>query len=118
MTAGTVFSAARRAEFGGGSYVEMELDPPDKTPADTDRARVLAAEEALGNQNASLALDLLQEVSWTPGSYARALAVRAMRETQRWDALVAAIAEPTSLDELVELVDAEMRLGRLDRAKG
>jgi 3',5'-cyclic AMP phosphodiesterase CpdA len=118
MAISTVFAPAYRAEFGGKSYVDMKAGPPllGRTSKARNRTAVLEAEKALQGGDPKAARVILRGLDLEPGSYARALALKALTVTQEWDDLVDTFRTPVNLDELVGVVQALERLRRFDEA--
>ncbi len=105
MAIATNFTAARRAEFGGNSYVDLSWDQPAAatvpSAAASRNARVLEAEAALARGNAERAVDILTGIAAEPDSYARALLLQALREHGDDAKLAEAFDSPANADELV-----------------
>jgi hypothetical protein len=114
----TNFAPARRAEFGGKSYVELEWEPPEALEARARERRyrsVLAAEAAVQDERYADALTILTgDVVQLP--YARQLRLDALRESGKWAELVSAIQQPASADELIAAAIARAELGDIEGA--
>jgi Calcineurin-like phosphoesterase len=121
MAVGTSFAPAMRAELGGRSWVDLSWGADERTGAARDEAReqalVLDAERALAEGRGTNAAELLRRVSRAPGSYARALMIRALAAEGSGDELISEIAEPHSVNELVTLVKALGDKGEIQRAR-
>jgi hypothetical protein len=118
MSVSTVFAPAYRAVFGGKSYVDMKLGAPllARTSEARDRTVVLEAEKALQTGDPETATVILRPLDLEPGSYARALALKALIDAEEWGNLVDTFAVPATLDELVAVVNAFEKLKRFDEA--
>jgi hypothetical protein len=118
MAVSTVFAPAYRAEFGGKSYVDMKLGPPllARTSEARDRTAILEAEKALHSGDPAAATAILRSLNLEPGSYSRALALKALIVAEDWGNLVDSFPVPANLDELVAAVQAFEKLKRFDEA--
>jgi hypothetical protein len=118
MVIAAVFGPARRQEFGGKSYIDMELGKPlhGHSGRARDDALILDAERELANTDASRALSILRGVDTSPNSYGRTLMIRAATEASDWNALVEIISSPDSIGELVQLIRSLVELKQFDKA--
>lgn len=110
---GLIFGPSRRLEFGSNSSIELKLVPsnPGKVAADGRRSnRDIRAESALMRGDPHLAVQLEADSDLSPGTYARKLQTRALKEIARWHDLVTLLTPPATLGELLEGVDAFLRL--------
>jgi hypothetical protein len=120
MVVARVFAPARRAEFGGESYVDMTLGrpavvgPPGRARND---ALILDAEQTLARGDPHRALELLRGVDISWGSYARTLVIKAAIDAQDWAAAVTVLSPPKSIDELVSLISSLVELKGFDEAE-
>jgi hypothetical protein len=115
-----VFAAARRAEFGGNSFVDLEWPPltsPEVARSQREEEVVLQAEEQLAAGNLDAAVEALGDVERPPGSYARTLMIAALREGRSWERLALEVSEPLNPEELVALVHSLGESGRIDEAR-
>jgi hypothetical protein len=120
MAIETVFAGSRRPEFGGASYVDMKLGQPIRGVIHDrarDEATILRAEQAQAAGDPNTALALLRDIGLPANSYARALALDAATNANNWQAVTELVAMPTTIDELVVLVRALIRLRRFDEAE-
>ena len=97
MAIATNFAAARRAEFGFSSHVDLKWKLP------TDRARlrsayeqhlILDAERANAERRFHDAEKILRRLSTTRAGYARSLLLIALREQQAWQRLTEELGDP------------------------
>jgi calcineurin-like phosphoesterase family protein len=111
MAIATVFAPARRAEFGGRSYVDVEWELP-RSPGRRirQRATVLDAERAIAEGRFDDAVRLSCEMD-RASPYGRALLLRALRESGNWARLIEEFGHPETLDELVAAATARAELG-------
>jgi hypothetical protein len=117
MTIGTAFAPARRPEFGGASYVDMDIPGPSIPFAGTETARIGEAEAYLRGGNVEAALDILVTVDRPPNSYARTLLLQGLRDAGRWEELIAEIGRPVTVEELIGLVQATVAVGDYDASQ-
>ena len=114
----TIFAAARRPEFGGNSYVDIEMPKPDQTGAASirDTAVLLRAEEALHAERYREVVSLLTPVIRPPDSFADGLLVEALRKGRLWNDVDTALAVPASQGHLALRVEAAIESGSPDAA--
>ncbi len=102
MAIATNFAPARRAEFGGRSYVDLSWDEPPPTivpsPTVSRNANVFEAEAALAAGEPERALQALGGVPATPGSYARTLLLQALQKHGDSSKLAEAFSAPVNAD--------------------
>jgi hypothetical protein len=119
MTVGTIFAPARRAEFGGQSYIDMEIgraDSAGKTERARDDSKIIEAEQAIQDGEPKQALNLLRDVHSAKGTYAHALMVKAAIAAGDWETTVQLISPPSNIDDLVTLVRSYVELNSFDEA--
>lgn len=118
MAISTVFGPAQRTEFGGKSYVDLVWGNHHAESARQARegAATFAAEQAIGEARFGDAVAVLCAMHPAPGTYPRALLVRALREGADSARAVEALPEPADADEVVLLVRAHVGLGNHDEA--
>jgi Calcineurin-like phosphoesterase len=114
------FAATRRPEFGFSSYRDLKWrlpEPPIRRRAEYEAALTLEAEQANANGDFLSAERILRKVSTEPRSYARSLLRTALQEQDAWDRLVALLATPATIEELVAAVKALVELGDHEAAE-
>ena len=124
MRVANFFTRAILQEFGGSSYVDLDWTTPvdaagrPEDPVGDARTKTLrAAEDALrSNGDARAALDLLAAIEIGQDAFARQLLVEAARSLSEPSETMKVLGEPSSIEELVLLVDAGLALGDGDRA--
>jgi hypothetical protein len=118
MAYGTVFAPTRRADLGGRSYVQLDLGGSVERAVTTRRTREAAAvadaERRIQAGHYQEATAVLMALRPAPGTYPRALLVRAFREGGQWEESAAFLSEPADADELALLVRAAGETGRHD----
>jgi hypothetical protein len=123
MTVANVFSPALLPDFGGKSYIDLSWTPPRNIMGgtiDIDAARsqkiIEEAEVAAKTGNSKHAIDLLQELPLTAGSYQRALLLDAAQSEKDWPTVIRATNPPQTIDELLIRFNAFDQLGQADLA--
>jgi hypothetical protein len=77
---------------------------------------ILRAEEALHASNPRKAIELLEGIELSQGSYARKILIQAALTLEDWPLLVSTITQPQSIEEAVLLVSALIRTNALTEA--
>jgi hypothetical protein len=124
MAVANLFVRTPLSDFGGATFATLEWSPP-RTPVGSIAKpgvqhiirEIERAEAALKSDDAENALKLLADVDRAPGSYARQLYIEAAYKSRNWDALVAEINPPQTINELTYLFDACTHSGQLQRAR-
>jgi hypothetical protein len=118
MAVANLFSRGQLMDFGGVSFVDLDWEPPRNlvgTAIDTKAARarvaIEEAEAAAKAGNSPRAIELLRPLDLPAGSYERQLFLTAATEVQDWSAIVAVTDPPTTIEELIQRVEAFNRLG-------
>ena len=87
---------------------------------DIDRARrnelILEAESHLRAGRPAEAFEILSGIDCENEPYARRLLIQATEQSERWEDLAVVLSDPQSGEELIQLVEALSRLGRIDDA--
>ena len=118
MAVANLFSRGHLMDFGGVSFAELDWNPPRNLAGakiDTDAARkrraIEEAEAAVKTGDPAKAVQLLQSLPLPSGSYQRQLLLEAATEAQDWQIITNVTNPPTSIQELVQRVEALSRLG-------
>lgn len=109
MAIATNFAPARRNEFGGKSYVDLEWRLPRvaaNAAAERERQLILAAEAALAAGDNQQGLSILEALSPPLQPYARQLLLETLRDLRRWKEIVNRFSDPITIDELVAVTRA------------
>jgi hypothetical protein len=116
MVVATVFAPAIRPQFGGRSYVDLDLgrDPDEAVGARLVRegAVVADAERAIADGRYDDAAMLLAALRPPSGSFPRALLTRVINDGRLWESASGMIGEPANADELAVLVRAHAETGK------
>lgn len=122
MTVANLFSRGHLMDFGGKSYAELDWNPPRNavgTSIDIAAARrrmtIEHAEAAANTGDPAKAIRLLTHIVLPMGSYERQLMLTAARTANDWRTIVDVTNPPTTIDELIQRVEA---LGQLGEAHG
>ena len=116
----TVFGPTPRAEFGGRSYIDLELPVPDSAAGERVREdqHVIAAEAAIQRGEYTEGARLLADHRGGVDSYERALHAEAIRAGRLWAHAAQTVNPPVNPEEFVVLVDALIQLDDFDEADG
>lgn len=119
MAIATNFAAARRAEFGGKSWMELTWDLPTPATQAAESRRsgvIIRAEASLAGGDPAAALAALDELPANEGGYVRAMRLAALQRLERWQDIVDAFSTPRTLDELTAVTTAAAATGDVDGA--
>lgn len=120
MAVATVFAQSRRPEFGGKSFVDIDLRAPlgwSSRSADARQAKIIfAAESAIASGTPSEAVSLLRPLPIHPNSYARNLRLKALEQARAWEELTTVFPQPQTAAELTSIVTAFVNLKRFSDA--
>ena len=118
MAVANLFSRGYLMDFGGKSFAELDWTPPQNAAGVTinvdaarNRAIIERAEVAAKTGDSTKAVELLQALDLPAGSYQRALLLTAATDVRNWDLIVNIINPPTTIDELIQRVDALAKRG-------
>jgi predicted MPP superfamily phosphohydrolase len=121
MAIATVFAPSRRQEFGGKSFVDMDLRAPQGGSSRSTDARIaaiiFAAEAALARGTPSEAVGLLRPLPLRANSYARNLRLAALRQAEAWEELTTVFSQPQTAAELADIINAFVNLKRFNDAR-
>lgn len=120
MAIATNFAAARRAEFGFVSHIDLSWElPADHAVLRSEYVRglTLEAERASVERRFGDAEEILRRFHAEPGSYARNLLLTALREQLAWERLAVELGEPHNMEELVMGINALTEACEYDRAE-
>ncbi len=118
MSAGGVFTGSARADFGGRSFIKLELPPKRMNRRKSDGLQRL--DEAMTAIAEGRHHDALEQIPRIASSYAQAkrqIALEAMRGLGRREELIELLIPPQSQTEVVELVSLLLDLERINEAK-
>ena len=100
MSSSGVFSGSHRDDFGGNTFVKLDLSPtPLRANKHTVTKRLDQAMTAVAQGQFKLALELLDEIGSPHLQQKRQIAIRAYQGLQRWDELLDLLDPPQSVDE-------------------
>jgi hypothetical protein len=123
MSVANLFSRGQLPDFGGASFADLDWKPPQNVVGgviDTDAARwrvaIEEAELASKSGKPEHAIEILGHLDRPPGSYERQLFLSAATEAKQWAAVIEATDPPSTIDELIQRVEACNRLGNYPAA--
>lgn len=123
MAVANLFSRSQLIDFGGTSYAKLDWNPPRNVVGgiiNTGAARLrLAIEEAefeAKTGNPQRTVEILRIYTMPPGSYERQLLLTSATEAQEWTVIVAITDPPTTIEELIQRVQACNKLGETSTA--
>ena len=123
MTRGNHFAPSGGASVFGNALVRMRLSPAEATggtPVDIDRARrrklILEAESHLRGDRPTEAFGILWGVDYRDEPYGRRLVIQAAEQSEQWNELAIVLSDPATGDERIQLVEALIRVGRIEDA--
>ena len=123
MTRGNHFTPSGGASGFANGLVQLRLSSPDANGGpriDIDRARrserIIEAESHLRSGRPAGAFGILSGIDCGDEPYARRLLIQAAEQSERWEELAVVLSDPESGDERIQLLEALIRLGRIDDA--
>ena len=123
MTRGDHFMPSGGASGFANGFVQLRLSSPEVNGGpmiDIDHARrnelILEAESHLRAGRPAKAFEILSGIDRGDEPYARRLFIQATEQSERWEDLAAVLSHPENPEELIQLVEALARLGRIDDA--
>lgn len=118
MAVANLFSRGQLMDLGGVSFVDLDWEPPRNvvggaidTRAGRARVTIEEAEAAAKSGNPRRAIELLRRLDLPAGSYQRQLFLTAATQTHNWSGIIAVTEPPTTIEELIQRVEAFIRLG-------
>lgn len=118
MAVANLFSRGHLMDFGGASFADLDWNPPRNLAGaeiDTDTTRerraIEEAEAAAKTGDPAKTVQLLQSLSLPIGSYQRQLLLEAATEVRDWKIIANVTNPPTSIEELVQRIEALSQLG-------
>lgn len=113
MAVANLFSRGQLIDFGGASYATLDWNPPRNavggvinTGAARLRLAIEEAELAAKSGDPARAVEILRTHATPPGSYERQLLLSSAAEAQEWTVIVAITDPPTTIEELIQRVEA------------
>lgn len=118
MTVANLFSRGHLMDFGGASFAILDWEPsrnPFGSVLNTNvlraRATIEEAELAAKSGDPTRAVKLLHGLDTPPGSYERQLLLTAATGAKDWKLIVRITDPPTTIEELIQRVEAYNWLG-------
>jgi hypothetical protein len=113
MAVANLFSRGQLIDFGGLSYATLDWNPPRNavggvinTGAARLRLAIEEAELAAKSGDPARAVEILRTHPTPPGSYERQLLLTSAAHAQDWTVIVAITEPPTTIEELIQRVEA------------
>jgi hypothetical protein len=118
MAVANLLSRGQLIDFGGASYATLDWIPPrnavggviDNTAA-RRRQAIEEAELAAKSGDPARAVEILGAHVTLPGSYERQLLLTSAVDAQKWAVIVEITDPPTTIEELIQRVEACVQLG-------
>lgn len=118
MSSAGVFSGSHRNDFGGNTFVKLNLPhAPSRPKVPTATRRLDEAMEALASGDHERALRLTENVDSIHKRQKREITVRALNALRRNDELIDFLHSPQNPDELVRCVTLLLDAHRFDEAQ-
>lgn len=124
MTQGNHFGKCGRGVFRMDGFVELHWQRPagraGSAPLDKQKftaSTVLLAEEALHNNRADEALNLLEKIQIPLAGHARNLFIEAARKTASYQKIITLLVPPQSIAEYIELFNAMLKERQINEAE-
>ena len=118
MSYAGVFTKSHRDDFGGQSFIELELPiSPARPKAPTDTQLVDDAMTAIGTQHFDKALALLPKISSSREREKRLIKIEALDGLRKHDDLIALLDPPQNADEVVKAVALLLNAGQPSEAR-
>ena len=118
MSYAGVFGKSHRDDFGGQSYIELDLPiSPARPKAPTDTQLVDDAMTAIATKRFNDALSLLPKISFSREHEKRLIKIEALSGLGRHDDLIECLNPPQTADEVARGVALLLDAGRIEEAK-
>ena len=118
MSPAGVFSGSPRADFGGNTFIELNLPPaPARPNAPTSTQIIDDAISALGLGEYAKALELVENTPLSSSPEIRQIKIRSLQGLQQWDDLFALLDPPGTADEAVMVITLLIDQQRFDEAR-
>lgn len=118
MSPAGVFTGSHRAEFGGNTYIKLDLpQPPSRPKGPTTLRQLDEAATAVTSKRYSEALEALPEDSTSYRNEIRQIKIEALDGLGQHEKLIRLLDPPTSAGEVVRLISLLCGARRFDKAK-
>lgn len=118
MSSGGVFTGSHRDDFGGKTFIELDLSPSPSRPTPlTPTQHLDDAMTAVATRQYERALELLPEVDTSHAHEIRQIKIKALEELGRQEELIELLDPPQCADEVVRVISLLLDAGRFDEAE-
>ncbi len=117
MSSGGVFIGSHRDDFGGNTFIKLELPTsPSRSIPPTPTQRLDEAMTAITTKQYSKALELLPEIKSSHSHEKRQIEIKALKGLGRQEELIELLDPPLSADEVVMVISMLLDKSRFDEA--
>ncbi len=117
MSSGGVFTGAHRDDFGGKTFIKLNLPlSPSRPKPPTPTQRLDDAMTAVATEQYERALELLAEINTSHSHEKRQIKIRALEGLGRQEELIKLLDPPQSVDEVVKVTSLLLDARRFDQA--
>ncbi len=117
MSSGGVFTGSHRDDFGGKTFIKLNLPPsPSRPKPPTPIQRLDVAMTAVATEQYEKGLELLAEINTSHSHEKRQIEIRALDGLGRQEELIELLDPPQSVDEVVRVISLLLNGGRFDEA--
>ena len=117
MSSGGVFTGSHRDDFGGKTFIKLNLPPsPSRPKPPTPTQRLDDAMTAVATGQYERALELLPETTTSHSHEIRQIRVKALDALGRHEELISFLDPPQSADEVARVISLLLERGRFDEA--
>ena len=117
MSSGGVFTGSHRDDFGGKTFIKLNLPfSPSRPKSPTPTQRLDDAMTAVATEQYEKALELLAEINTSHSHEKRQIKIRALDGLGRQEELIELLDPPQSVDEVVRVISLLLDSGRFDEA--
>ena len=118
MSSGGVFTGSHRDDFGGKTFIKLNLPiSPSRPKPPTSTQRLDAAMKAVATEQYERALELLAEINTSHSHEKRQIKIRALEGLGRQEELIELLDPPQNADEVVRVISLLLDGGRFDEAE-
>ena len=118
MSSGGVFTGSHRDDFGGETFIKLNLpSSPSRPKPPTPTQRLDDAMTAVGTEQYERALELLAEINTSHSHEKRQINIRALEGLGRQEELIELLDPPQSVDEVFRVISLLLDAGQFDEAE-
>ena len=117
MSSGGIFTGSHRDDFGGNTFIKLNLSLSSSRPrAVTSVQQLDAAMTAVAKKQYEKALGLLSEIGSSRSHEKRQIKIKALEGLKRYEELVEILNPPQCMDEVVKIISLLLDARRFDEA--